>query len=95
MVPAPKTSPAPWSQQVEVSTAGPSNLPEKKRWATEIDLANPLAVSPESVMVATRGATGEALAEKVGLLRRTEIMASQPGVPEGYTPDPELSEEVK
>ena len=44
-------------------------------------------------MVAIRGA--EALAEQVGLLRRTEIMASQPGVLEGYTPDPQLSEVVK
>ena len=74
---------------------GPSNRPEKRRRASEIDLADPPAVNPESVMVATRGAAREALAKQVRLLRRTEIMASQPGVPEGYTPDPKLSEVVK
>ena len=42
-------------------------------------------------MVVTR----EALAEKVRLQRRTEIIASQLGVLEGYTPDPKLSEVVK
>ena len=31
----------------------------------------------------------------MGLLRRTEITASQQGVLEGYTPDPELAEVVK
>ena len=51
-------------------------------------------------MAATRGVTREgmtreALAEQVGLQRRTEIMASQPGVLEGYTPDPKLSKVVK
>ena len=46
-------------------------------------------------MAATRGAARGPLAEQVGLLRRTEIMASQPGVLEGYTPDPELFEVVK
>ena len=61
----------------------------------EIDLANPPAVNLESVMEATRGATMEALAEQVGLLRRTKIMASQPSVLEGYTPDLELSEVIK
>ena len=61
----------------------------------EIDLANPLTVSSESIMAATRGAAREALAEQVRLLRRTEIMASQTVVPEGYTPNPELSEVVK
>ena len=61
----------------------------------EVDLANPLVVNLKSFMAATRGATKEALAEQVGLLRRTEIMAFQPSVPEGHTPDPELSEVVK
>ena len=61
----------------------------------EIDLANPPAVSLESIMTATRGVAREALAEQVGQLRRTEIMASQPGVLEGYTPDLKLSEVVK
>ena len=37
----------------------------------------------------------EAMAKEVGLLRRTEIIASQPGVPEGYTPDLKLAEVVK
>ena len=41
------------------------------------------------------GTTREALAEQVGLQRRTEIMASQPGVLEGYTPDLKFSEVVK
>ena len=59
------------------------------------DMANPPTVNPESVMVATRGAVLEALAEQVVLLRRTEIMASQPGVLEGYTSDLELSEVIK
>ena len=34
------------------------------------------------------------MAEEV-IERMTEIMASQPDVPEGYTPDPELAEVVK
>ena len=93
--PAPVTSPASRSQQVQISTAGPLNRPEKRKQANEIDLANPPAVSPESVMAATRGAAREALAEQVGLQRRTEIMASQPGVLEWYTSNPELSEVVK
>ena len=46
-------------------------------------------------MLAIRGAAREALAKQVGLLRRTEIAASQPNVLEGYTPDPELAEVVK
>ena len=46
-------------------------------------------------MAATRGAAREALAKQVGLLRRTEIMASQPSVLEGYTPYLELFEVVK
>ena len=61
----------------------------------EIDLANPPAVSPESIMVATRGAAREALAKQVRLLRRTEIMGPQLGVLEGYTLDPELSKVIK
>ena len=44
--------------------------------AAEINLANPPAVTPESVMVVTRGMAREALAEQVELLRMTEIMAS-------------------
>ena len=87
--------PVPRSQQVQVSTVRPSNHPEKRRRAAEVDLANPPAVNPESIMVATRVAAREALAEQVGLYRRTEIMASQPGVPKGYTLDPELSKVVK
>ena len=74
---------------------GPSNHPEKRRQAAEVDLANPSAVNPESIMEATRGAVREALAEQVRLLRRTEIMASQPRVPEGYTLHPELADVVK
>ena len=46
-------------------------------------------------MAVTRGVAREALAEEVGLLRRTKIMASQPNVLEGYTSDPELAEVVK
>ena len=61
----------------------------------EFDSANPPTVNPESVMAATRGVAKEALAEQVGLWTRTEIMASQPSVLEGYTPDPELTEVVK
>ena len=52
-------------------------------------------VNPESIMAATRGAVREALTKQVGLQRRTEIMASQLGVLEGYTLDPELSEVIK
>ena len=89
------TSPALQSQQVQVSAAGPSSRPEKRKRVVEIDLANPPAVSPESVMVATRGATREVVAEQVELQRMTEITASQPGVLERYIPDPELSEVVK
>ena len=54
-------------------------------------MPNPLSVNPESVMEGTI----KALAKQVELLRRMKIMASQPGVLEGYTPDPELSEVVK
>ena len=61
----------------------------------EIDLANPPVVNLESVMASNRGAAREALAEQVRLQRRTVIMATQPNVLEGYTPDPELSEVVK
>ena len=61
----------------------------------EFDPANPPAVNPDSIMAATRGTAREALTEQVGLLRRTEIAASQPGVLEGYMPDPELAEVVK
>ena len=60
---APATSPVPQLQQVQVSAAGPSNRPEKKRRVVEIDLANPPAVSPKSIMAATRGVAREALAE--------------------------------
>ena len=74
---------------------GPSNSLEKRKRAAEIDLANPPEVTPESVMAATRGTAREALAEQVGLQRRMEIMASQPGMLEGYTLDPELSEVIK
>ena len=61
----------------------------------ELDPANPLAFNLASIMATTKGAAREALAEQVGLLRRTEIAASQPDVLEGYTPDPELVEVVK
>ena len=46
-------------------------------------------------MAATRGAAREALAEQVRLFRKREIMASQPGMLKGYTPDCELAEVVK
>ena len=46
-------------------------------------------------MVATKGTTREALADQVRLQRRTKIMASQPSILEGYTPDLELLEVVK
>ena len=46
-------------------------------------------------MVASRGTSREAQAEQVVLERRTEIMISQPGVQEGYTPDLEVAEVVK
>ena len=59
-----------------------------------IDLANPPAVNPGSVIAATRGAAREAMAEGV-VGRMTKIMAFQLDVPEGYTPDPELVEVVK
>ena len=42
----------------------------------EFDPAKPLAVNPEGIMVATKGAAKEALTEQVRLLRRTEIMTS-------------------
>ena len=45
-------------------------------------------------MAVTRGAAREAMAEEA-VLRMTEIATSQPSVPEGYTPDPELAEVVK
>ena len=46
-------------------------------------------------MAATRGVARETLVEQVGLLRRTEIAASQPDVLEGYTSDLELAKVVK
>ena len=45
-------------------------------------------------MAATRGTAKEAMAEET-VLRMTEIAASQPGVREGYTLDPELAETMK
>ena len=45
-------------------------------------------------MAATRGAAREAMAQEA-VLRRTEIAASQPGVGEGFMPDPDLAEVVK
>ena len=45
-------------------------------------------------MVVTRGAAREAMVEEV-VKRMTEIMASQPNVSEGYTPDSKLAEVVK
>ena len=42
----------------------------------EINMANPTTVNPESVMVATRGATREVVAEQVMVQRMTKIMAS-------------------
>ena len=95
LAPALATSPAPQSQQVDTSAAGPSGCQDKRKRTLEFDSANPLEVNPESVMAATRGAAREALAEQVGLLRRTKIAASQPDVLEGYTPDPELAEVIK
>ena len=50
-------------------------------------------MNPRSVMAVTRGAAREAMAEEA-VFMMTEI-ASQLGVPEGYTPDPELTEVVK
>ena len=61
----------------------------------EFDPSNPPTVNSESIMAATRGAAREAMAEQAGLLRRTEIAASQPDVLEGYTLDPELAKVVK
>ena len=68
---------------------------KKRRRSEKIDLANPPAVNPESVMVVTRGKARETVAEQVVAQRMTEIMAFQLDVPEGYTPDPELAEVVK
>ena len=45
-------------------------------------------------MAATRGAAREAMAEET-VLRMTKMAASQPGVTEGYTPDPDFAEVVK
>ena len=43
----------------------------------------------------TRGMAREAMVEEVVVQRMTENMASQPDIPERYTPDPELAEVVK
>ena len=72
--PARVTSPAPQSQQVQVSAAGPSSHLEKRRWSEGIGLANPLAVNPGSIMAVIRGATREAMVEEV-VGRMTKIMA--------------------
>ena len=60
----------------------------------EIDLANPPAVILGSIMEPTWGAAREAIAEEA-VLRMNEITASQPGMEEGYTPDPEIVEVMK
>ena len=77
--PVPPSAPAPAMslalRQVQVSAAGPSKRPEKRRRSEEVDLANPPAVNPRSVMAATRGAAREAMAEEA-VLRMTEIAAS-------------------
>ena len=46
-------------------------------------------------MVALKGPAREAQAEQVVLERMMEIAATQHGVQEGYTPDPEIAEAVK
>ena len=51
-------------------------------------------MNPGSVIAATQGMAREAMAEEA-VLRMTEIAASQPGVTEGYTLDPDLAEVVK
>ena len=61
--PAPATSLALRSQQVQVSVVGPSNRPEKIRRASEVDLVDPPIVNLKSVMAATKGTAREALAE--------------------------------
>ena len=95
LAPVSAASPAPQLQQVDTSTARPSHRRDKKKWAVEFDPANPPTVNPESIVVATRGMAREAQAEQVGLERRTDIVASQPGILEGYMPDPEFTEVVK
>ena len=51
-------------------------------------------MNPGSVMGVTKGTTREAMAEEV-VERTTEIMASQPDIPEGYKPDLELAKVIK
>ena len=46
-------------------------------------------------MAALRGAAREAQAEHVQLERMTKIVAPQPSMEEGYTPNPEIVEAVK
>ena len=95
MAPVSAASLAFWPQQVDTFVAGPSHCRDKRKQAVEFDPTNPPVVNPESIMAATRGEAREAQAEQVGMERRTEIVASQPGVLEGYTPDPEFAEVVK
>ena len=74
---------------------GPLGHHDKRKRTLEFDPAIPSVVNLKSVMAETRDEAREALAEQVVLLRRTEIMASQPNVLEGYTLDPELTKVVK
>ena len=46
-------------------------------------------------MAASKGVAREAQAEHMQLEKMTEIATSQPGVEEGYTPDPKIAEAVK
>ena len=46
-------------------------------------------------MTGSRGAAREAQVGRLQLDRLTEIAATQPGVEEGYTPDPKIAEAVK
>ena len=56
---------------------------------------NPPAVNLKILMEVLRGAAREAQAEHVQLERLTEIIATQPSVGEGYTPDAAIVEAVK
>ena len=86
---------APQPQQANDSTVGPLTRREKRKQAAEFEPTNPIPINSESLIAASRGMARQAQAEQVVLERRTKIVASQLGVQEGYTLDPEVAKVIK
>ena len=82
-------------QQGDTSVAGLSTRREKRKRLAEFDPVNPPTINPKSLMKLSSRVAREAQAEFVQLERFKEIVATQPGVEEGYTLDADIVEAVK